>query len=477
MLLSSRNIILGGGISGLATGHYLLRAGHEHVRILEASDRVGGWIRSTPVDVSDEASVIFEQSARTLRPRGPQGANTLALAQELGLAPDIIPISSRHPTARNRMIYVNKQLHTLPSSLPTIFTTRAPFTKPLVQFLLNDLFAQKKNVDDESLYEFTSRRFGKEIADYAISPLICGICAGDAKEISVKFLMKNFFEKEQKYGSIYKGLLTELIQRKNNDEKVEECELVATAKRERWSVWSLRNGLETLPKTLYKHLLHEGAEFRFNSKCEQLHFAKNNECVITMCNGHEERCERVFSSLPSSILAELVGHQHPELAAELTAIPTVTVGVVNLHYNKRVLSHEAFGFLVPPSENLSILGVIFDSCCFPNGENTVLTVMLGGRWFHEKFGATLDVQNRLLEESKRHLGDILNIYQQPDNYTVSILKNCIPQYVIGHAARIARIKEYIEEHKLPLHIVGNLFDGVGINDVIYHAKKTVETVK
>lgn len=469
--MSCRNIILGGGISGLATGHYLLRAGNKQVKILEATDRVGGWIRSTRVG---DDNVIFEQSARTLRPRGPQGANTLALAEELGLAGEIIPISTRHPTARNRMIYVHKQLHTLPSSLPAIFTRRAPFTKPLVQFLLNDLFAQKKNVDDESIYEFISRRFDKEIADYAISPLICGICAGDAKEISVKFLMKNFFDKEQKYGSICKGLLTELIQRKNKVEKEEECELVATAKRERWSVWSLRNGLESLPKTLHQRLLQEGVDFQFNTKCEQLRFAKNNQCVITTSNGQEERCERVFSSLPSSILAEMVHEQHPELATELKAIPTVTVGVVNLHYNKRVLNHEAFGFLVPPSENLPILGVIFDSCCFPNGENTVVTVMLGGRWFHQKFGAKLDVENSLLEESKRQLEEILNIYQQPDNYSILILKDCIPQYVVGHSARISRIKDYIENHKLPLHLVGNWFDGVGINDVIYHAKKTVE---
>lgn len=59
--------------------------------------------------------------------------------------------------------------------------------------------------NDESLYSFVSRRYDKEIADYAFCPMMCGIVAGDAKEISVKFMFKDVFEWEQKYGSIFMG--------------------------------------------------------------------------------------------------------------------------------------------------------------------------------------------------------------------------------------------------------------------------------
>lgn len=106
-------------------------------------------------------------------------------------------IPSSHPTAKNRMIFVNGKLHTLPSSLPQLFSTQPPFSKPLAAALLHDISAQKKTLDDESIYSFVERRLGRELAEYAISPMICGICAGDAKQISVKFLMKSLFEWEQ----------------------------------------------------------------------------------------------------------------------------------------------------------------------------------------------------------------------------------------------------------------------------------------
>lgn len=86
------------------------------------------------------------------------------------------------------MIYVNGELHTLPSSLGEVFIQKTPFSKPLAAALLHDLKAEKKVLSDESIYSFVERRFGSELADYVISPMICGICAGDAKEISVKFL-------------------------------------------------------------------------------------------------------------------------------------------------------------------------------------------------------------------------------------------------------------------------------------------------
>jgi oxygen-dependent protoporphyrinogen oxidase len=85
----------------------------------------------------------------------------------------------------------------MPNGPGGIFKTLPPFSKPLIFAGLKDIFTGKSKVpiEDESIYDFVARRLGKEVADYAISPVICGICAGDAKEISVKFLMKDIFEK------------------------------------------------------------------------------------------------------------------------------------------------------------------------------------------------------------------------------------------------------------------------------------------
>jgi len=46
------------------------------------------------------------------------------------------------------------------------------------------LSTSRKRCEDDTIYEFIKRRFGSELADYAIDPLVRGICAGDAREIS-----------------------------------------------------------------------------------------------------------------------------------------------------------------------------------------------------------------------------------------------------------------------------------------------------
>lgn len=48
------------------------------------------------------------------------------------------------------------------------------------------------------------------------------------------------------------------------------------------------------------------------------------------------------------------------------------------------------------------------------------------------------------------------------------------QFLSGHSERIQRIRNYIAEHKLPMTLIGNSFDGVGVNDAIFSAKKNVE---
>ena len=179
-------VVLGGGIGGLSVAYYLLKSGLKNVTLIEASSRLGGWIKTTRTS----KGFIFEHGPRTVRPRGLAGKNTLQLIEELGLDNKVLPISFDHPAAKNRLIYVNKSLHTLPSNFFSFFTPQPPFSKPLISAIFHDLQMPKKEAKDESIYDFAERRLGKEIAEYAVSPLICGVCAGDAKEISVKFLME-----------------------------------------------------------------------------------------------------------------------------------------------------------------------------------------------------------------------------------------------------------------------------------------------
>uniref|UniRef100_A0A182NCK9 Protoporphyrinogen oxidase n=1 Tax=Anopheles dirus TaxID=7168 RepID=A0A182NCK9_9DIPT len=471
--------ILGAGISGLAAGHYLLRkASHLPLTIYEATDRVGGWIRS---DRYLDSGYVFEAGPRTIRPKGPAASNTLELIEDLGLADQVYSINSNHTAARNRMIYAKGKLNLLPNSLGGILKTVPPFTKPLYVAAFRDLLAGRSKIalQDESMYSFVERRFGKEIADYAVSSMLCGICAGDAKQISVKFLMKDLFDREQQHGGVIKGLLKEALQNRKKKEPAttkatptQMAKLAERAKAENWSIYSIRGGLQTLPETLADDLQAKGVSIVTGTKFEELTFERDR--IALRVDGREQLLQHLVSSIPSYKLARHVQKQHPQLGSTLASIPFVDVCVINLQYRRAdLLKQDGFGFLVPPIENLPILGVIFDSCCFDMDSNTVLTVMMGGAWFEKWFGKNPS-EEQLLEVALKNVSEILHIDQQPDSYKVNLLRKCIPQYTVGHQQRVQAIRDYIEQHRLPIVLCGASYDGVGVNDVILSARTNVD---
>ncbi|KAF5307349.1 hypothetical protein FQR65_LT07066 [Abscondita terminalis] len=442
-------VILGGGISGLSAAHYLRRKfPREAITLLEASDRNGGWIRSVKRD-----GYIFEQGPRTIRPQGIKGANTLKLIDDIGLGDEVQFIPKTHPAALNRMVYVNGALHN--------------YLRAFLEFQQN-----RRLVEDESIYDFVERRFGTEIADYAISPLICGICAGDAKSISVKFLMANLFHDEQKYGSITKGFINNMF--KTSDTIIPSSTLYKRAKDEKWSVFFFKDGLESLPKQLEMKNKQEKVKIELNKKCTSIEL--NSDNVTLQIDGRDKlEASHLISSISAKKLSTLISG-HSQLKELLSSIPFVTVCVINLHYKSELIKNEGFGFLVPPKENLPILGVIFDSCCFPCQGCTNLTVMMGGHWFNTYFGEN-PTKEQLLETALNQLEKIMEIKQKPHSYEINVLKDCIPQYVVGHHNTINKIDKYIADNKLPLSLCGTSYNGVGINDAIYSSKNVVDSLQ
>lgn len=466
-------IVLGGGLSGLSAAYYLTKKYSNtklKLLLLEASKRVGGWI-----DSEVNPGYIFEAGPRTIRPVGAQGINTLNMIDELNLSDRVVPIKPDHPAVKTRMVYANNTLHKLPSSFMELLYTKKPFSKPLYRAIIHDWRSGKPpKLEDDTMYNFVERRFGKDLADYAISPMLCGICAGDAKEISVKFLMSHLFEVEQKHGGIVKGLFNGGFKKMNIEKSPEMSFLARKSRQEKWSIYSLEGGLEVLPKTLYETVIRNGGKIFPEHRIEELKFYNNNEKVSVKIKENYSFCgDHLVSSLPAYELARLLKKNHSELSEELANIPFVDVAVVNLQYDaKDLIKNDGFGFLVPPLENLPILGVIFDSCCFKDQKGTVLTVMMGGKWFEERFGSN-PTSEHLLEVATTQLKNIMGITDKPNAFKVNILKKCIPQYIVGHHDRIKRIREYIKDKSLPISLCGSSYDGVGVNDVILSAKNAV----
>lgn len=159
------------------------------------------------------------------------------------------------------------------SGLSALFKISPPFTRPLIYYALKDLIKKRVVLNDDSMYNFAERRFGKEIAELLVDPLCRGVYAGDAREISVKALMKVMFEAEQKYGSVLKGIFrVKQGQNAKQEQYISDCELIKTAKEKRWALLNFRSGLETIPEALSEKLTEQGVQISMNTSCTHINF-------------------------------------------------------------------------------------------------------------------------------------------------------------------------------------------------------------
>jgi len=458
--------VLGGGVAGLSAAYYALsNPGVRRVVVLESSSRLGGWIQT----IRNSDGVLYEKGPRTIRPAGAQGANTLALVQDLGLADCIRPVTYTHPSATNRLVLVGGQLHKLPNSLMSLFKNLPPFSRPLALALFKDLLSPRVRCEDTSLHEFVSRRLGSDIADYAIDPMVRGICAGDSKQVSVHFIANYLHQMEQEWGRISFGVAKDYMKgfvHKPEKSPLENLDIVKKARSEKWAVWGLENGLESLVEALETSLVENGVEIITEASVENI-IVNNNQAVVSY-NGGNVICDKLVMALPSYKAAPLLHGTSEELSSLLARIPFVDVALANIEFKGKVLDQEGFGFLVPSSQPQQLLGCIFDSCTFPQGPRTVLTCMIGGAWYDQMVGSK--TASQVEQDAVKEISSILNITESPVRCDTSLLPQCIAQYTVGHRARLAKARGIIAQSKLPLAIVGSSYDGPGINDTIMSAK-------
>lgn len=473
-----RYVILGGGISGLSSAWKLSSSIRADVTVIEQNESVGGWVQSKRTDHGS----VFELGPRSLRTAGAAGKQALNLIAEMDLGSEILPASK---AAKTRYIWSDSHgLVSAPSSLRATLKTVPPLTVPLYKAALKDIFVKRGLTPDESVYDFFNRRFGNEIADFFVDPLCRGIYAGKAKELSIKSCFPQLFNAEQKYGSVIIGSMGGFMQsfyQRTPHNVGPVSSLSKIAEQERWSIYTLRSGLQSLPNALYQRLMDQ-ATIMTSTCCNKVEFTSGGTIKVHT-DGATIEADHLVSSLSAGVLARLLkGDSHRELQQLLSNIMSITVAVVNLEYNEQVLPpsyQPAFGYLVPSHQAPKILGVVFDSSVFPeqNGSavKTRLTVLMGGAWFEEVFPQSpteSEIETVALDAIQHSLG----ITQSPSLCHIKVCKDCIPQYTIGHSSTVDSIEQYIAMNSLPLTLVGSSFRGVSVNDCIHNAMQAVSNL-
>ncbi len=468
--------VIGGGITGLAAAWRLTQLGHR-VRLLEASPRLGGVIRSerTPDGwLIESGPNSFQENSREIA----------ALLNELGLASQILPTS---PAAKKRFLVRRGKLHAAPLSPPGLLTT--PLFSPLGKLrLFRDLALNPLTREtDVSLATVIREHFGREFLDRAFNPFVSGVYAGDPEKLSARHSFPSLWTAEQTHGSLIRGLIAQARARRRRGHP-------------KTRLLSFRDGLQTLPDTLARALppgtvsistpvesltppFSPGAPWRvafrhlFSPHSASVSVSQLSTLSSQLPSGSVASSSDLLTENVSAVLLALPGHALARLTfnppdhrasasrplASLADIVHPPVASLFLGFRREQIAHplDGFGALVPALENKKILGALFSSSLFPGRApdgHVAITVLAGGTRQPELARLPAD---RLLAEILPDLRQLLGLTGDPVFLRHTFWPHAIPQYDLGHERHLDAI-ETCEHTYARLHIGGQIRDGISV---------------
>lgn len=440
-------LIIGAGITGLSIAYQLQKQQVPYL-LIEAAGHSGGVIQS----FSKEG---FELDA------GPNtiaaSPETMQLLKELGLEQDILQASA---VSKNRFLVRNNKLHAV-SPHPLKIMGSDYLSRGSKWRLFTERFRKPVAAsEEETVSQFVTRRFNKEIADYVFDPVLSGIYAGNPDVMSIAEVLPALPRWEREFGSVTKGLMKDRG---------------AMAGRK---IISLSGGNQVLTRRL-QQLLH--TPIRFNCTVKNI-AAADGSYVVTCEEGGAATtitATQVVFTTPAYSTAKCINKLDLATAVLLQGVHYPRMGVIHLGFDEGALKHplEGFGFLVPHAENLHFLGAICNSAIFPHKapqDKLLLTVFVGGarqEHYFDELG-TAALQEQVIKE----IQSLLPIYAAPVMQHFSYWNKAIPQLNIGHAKLRAAITDF--EHKYPgIHICGNYVQGVALPALLQHAAVLAGSLK
>lgn len=446
----TRTIVVGAGISGLTVAHALARAGGD-VRVLEQSGRAGGLIGSERI-----GGFLMERGPNTM-----VGPDLVAesLIAELGLESQKV---GRGEQVRHRYLVRHGRAHALPIG-PLRFFTSNYFSLPARLRLLFEPFVTAHD-EDESIAAFTRRRFGAEMLDRLMDPLVGGLYTGDPQLLSMDAVFPRLKELERRHGSVMKGLLRA---------RRERGSALATHPANRLLL-SFRQGMETLPRALASAL---GQRVAYDCRVEAVNPGAGGFHVrVHMGNDvHRLAADAVVLALPAHAAAGLVVPLDGRAGAVLADIPHPPLAAVFLGYRRSDIAHplDGLGVLAPRVERRRALGILFSSTLFPGrapAEHVALTVFVGGQRQPEL--ARLD-RDELIALARDEVRDLLGAAAEPVLARVHAWPCALPQPAPGHVARIRRLRDFEIDYP-GLFLAGNYLSGVSTTACIAEAARTAD---
>jgi len=457
----SQSLVIGAGLAGLAAADVLAAeaGGGRQVTVIEPSSRAGGVLGTVHGD-----GWLVERSADCFLAARPEG---VTLARRLGLDSELIGVE---PRARRALVWHAGRGVPAPAGFRLMAPGRA--TGILTTSLLSPLGRARllwerfvparrpaSGDEDESLESFATRRLGREAFDRLVQPLASGIWTADPARLSMAAACGDFLAMERDAGSLWAGERARLRRQAG----------VSEASGARYGQFvTLASGMETLPRRLAEDLRTRGVRFVTGS-VSSLERTNDDRWQIAGAglDASTATADTVVIAAPAPVASGILDHLDRPLADDLSAIDYAGSCIVSLGFARDRVAHplDAAGMVVPRVAGRRILAVSFSSSKFPGRAPpgcVLMRVFIGGALDREVMELDDDA---LVELALSEVGQLLGARGEPKLTRVERWNQAMPQYHVGHLARVARIETAVSRHP-GLAVAGAAYTGVGIPQVI-----------
>lgn len=438
-MTTRRLVVIGGGISGLAAAWAARRMASDarqdlEVLLLERGARVGGKANS----VARDGWLIEGGPSGYLSGRPEMDE----LVEAIGLAADRVPANR---AARVRFLYRAGKIRRVVPNPVGLLTEGILGPLGVARMLAEPLIPRRRETGhDESVWSFAARRLGAQVADRMVLPMALGIFAGDARRLSLRAAFPRMAALEREQGSIIRGM----IARRGSTSS--------------GTLMSFRHGMQQLPLALAER---GGFTVRYNAEGRALRRAGDEWSVLVAGDAEAIPADGIILAGEPWAMAPLLRPHDERAAAELAGIACPPVGVVALGFGPAAAAKlpVGFGLLVARGEGFRMLGTLWETHLYegrgPAG-HLLVRAMFGGA-VDPDAGAL--AESELAALARAEVAKLYGLTDSPLLEHVVRVPRAIPQYEIGHPARVARIGAAVDA--LPgLSITGNGLRGVSFAD-------------
>lgn len=446
-------VVVGGGLTGLTVAFRLKQfAPGIALTVLEPRDRPGGNIGT-----EEYRGFRVESGPNGFLDRTPAVPE---LVRDLGLGDRLVAASDG--SRKNRYVFVGGQLRKLPGGPFGLLTTSLLSLRGKWKLLTEPWRKTPPPAQEESVSAFVTRRAGKEAADIFADALVTGIHGGDPAMLSVAAAFPRLPVMEREAGSVVRGFMRAAKQRKL-DAKARGAPPPGPMR-----MWSFREGLQVLTDALTQQL---GDKVKCGAGVQSLaESASVAPWKVYGEHGKAWSADAVVLACPAYEQAAILHELNPELAKEIGAIPYNRIAVVALGYREHDCpgSLDGFGYIAPQNTRRDVLGVQWCSSIFPDRAPSGFVLwraLCGG--VHRAEQVEWD-DDRLAKAVHEEIKLAMGVTGEPVFRRIVRWQAAIPQYVLGHLDRVARIDALASSHP-GLFLTGNAYRGVAMADCVEQA--------